>query len=51
MSENFNYGLTLFLRRLFGLFFVNPEFRFLGKILIGLVLLGLAILILKQFVS
>ena len=45
MSDNFNYGATMFLRKLFGLFFVNPEFRFIGKILIVLLLLGIAILI------
>jgi len=51
MSENFNYGLTLFLRRLFGLFFVNPEFRFIAKIIFVLILLGVVLLVFKQFVG
>jgi hypothetical protein len=51
MNENFNYGATVFLRKLFNLFIVNPEFRFIGKIVLGLLALGIAILIFKGLLS
>jgi len=47
MSSNYNYGITLFLRKFFGLFIVNPEFRFISKIIISLILIGAAFLLIE----
>jgi len=48
MPNNANYSATLFLKKLFGFFFVNPEFRFIGKILIALLLLGIVFLVINS---
>jgi hypothetical protein len=47
-NGNFNYVATMFLRKLFNLFIVNPEFRFIGKILLGILLVGIAVFVIKQ---
>jgi hypothetical protein len=48
MQNSLNNRFTPILRKLLGFFWDNPEFRFLGNILLGILALGIIYLIFRS---
>jgi len=46
-QTDYQYYISLVFRKLTGVFYTYPEFAFLGRILAGLVILGIIVFILK----